>query len=65
VLWPHGVERLPETYALERSNANFDNALALLTTATLCPVSATVLPAGPIRETVRSDGEGEGAQRVS
>jgi hypothetical protein len=26
VLWPDGVERLPETYALERSNLNFEDA---------------------------------------
>jgi hypothetical protein len=57
VIWPGGQERLPEVYALERSNPVFEDVLRTLETALASRLRVTVIQKGPgPLGTIRPDG---------
>jgi hypothetical protein len=58
VIWSNGVERLPEVYALERSNPCFEVAWSLLRTALTSRLNVLIVPAGPgTLGAIRGDGK--------
>jgi hypothetical protein len=66
VIWSNGVERLPEVYALERSNPCFEVAWSLLRTALTLRLNVLIVPAGPGHVGSHQGGwEGAGAHRCT